>query len=303
MTSAVDSAAMASTASNGTIDIKKAMSLDSILAADATSAIQPTIEAPAFAVGSSQDVVDTAATPPTDRDASLDSKADKEVSDPNAPREFECMFTDEACNTKQVTLNLSRKVISNHFGRNKACTRRITEWPLFCRKHYQRATYQPDTWQLRKITLIERQFQTIERTDPGTTYTVSLKKSEMDRLNTFARATDSGLSAPEAGKLVAPNPDVKSFQAPIDVLRELQYELGSGKTYTQVLHILSVIFSMVKKNETQQVPSIEFLPEFPSLKPVKAKAPAAPKKTKTPKAKGTGGRVSSKGAVQKPVAK
>jgi hypothetical protein len=232
-----------------------------------------------------------------DCDDSADADADgDDVSygdDHAVKREFRCMNDEYSeCRTGQYTLKLSRKVISNHFGRNKACTRAITDWPLFCRKHYQRATYKPQLWQRRKVHLILRQFNVIERLHPGTTYNVSLKKSEMDRLNLFARSCDAGMSPAQAGAMVAPDSSNKSFQAPIDVLRELQHSLGPNKSLKEVTEILAVINQMLRKNETEEVPSIEFLPELPgSAAAQRANTAAVPQRS---------GRISKKGAIQKP---
>lgn len=223
-------------------------------------------------------------------------------------REFNCMFDEYSeCRTGQYTLKLSRKVISNHFGRNKACTRHIEQWPLFCRKHYQRATYKPDLWQRRKVNLILRQFDVIEKLHPGTTYKVSLKKSEENRLNLFARLTASGTPVEEARTVVAPDTDVKAFQAPIEVLRELEFRLGPKKSIEHVKETLSLINDMLRHGESKEVPSIEFLPEVVADKWAKSPKPkAVPSKPKEPKAlkskaaSATNGRVSRKGAVQKP---
>ena len=86
-------------------------------------------------------------------------------------------------------------------------------------------------WQKKKIELIDNQFGVIESTCPGTTYNISLKKSEDARVNTYARLTDQGFSHKDASEHtdVAPNPKVKSFQAPIQVLREIAPYLGAGK--------------------------------------------------------------------------
>jgi hypothetical protein len=210
-------------------------------------------------------------------------------------------------------------VISNHFGRNKGCTREIKDWPLFCRKHYQRATYQPDLWQRRKVDLILRQFEVIERIHPGTTYTVSLKKSEEKRLDVFARALASGMSQAQAELLVADDPAARSgFQAPITLLREIDLRSGKDKTIDDVKSTLALINTMLREGDTKQVPAIEFLPQIPgskfgTRKPKKVKAPPKPKakktkskvtknsKVKTPstKAASTKTRVSKKGGVQK----
>ncbi|KAF2277135.1 uncharacterized protein EI97DRAFT_375967 [Westerdykella ornata] len=209
-------------------------------------------------------------------------------------REFECMYDEYSqCRTGQYTLSLARKVISNHFGRNKACTRLIDDWPLFCRKHYQRATYNSEQWQRRKVALIIRQFGIINTKYPGMTYTVALKKSEMDRLNTFARAMDAGLSPQEAGAKVAPVADVKSFQAPIDVLRELQHHLGPNKTMADVTQTMVDINKMLQDGDTKEIPAIEFLMEAPETKTTKSPQAVS-------KASPAGARVSPKGAVKKP---
>ncbi|KAF2247817.1 hypothetical protein BU26DRAFT_403827, partial [Trematosphaeria pertusa] len=203
-------------------------------------------------------------------------------------REFECMNDEHtSCKTGQYTKDLSRKVISDHFGRNKACTRLIKSWPLFCRKHYQRATYNTAKWQVRKIELILRQFDIIEGQIPGTTYNVVLKKSEEQRLNTYSRKfTSNHGNADEAAAAVVPD-EGKHFEAPINVLRELELDLGPNKSIHEVKGTVNLILDMLKKEETKQVPSIEFLPELDEE--------GRPTKGKTPKK----ARVSKKGAVKK----
>ena len=208
---------------------------------------------------------------------------------------FRCINDEhEECRTGQVTLDLSRKVISDHFGRNKACTRLIKDWPLFCRKHYQRATYNQKLWQARKITLILRQFNIIEKQFPGTKYTVALKKSEENRLNTFSRKIASGLDPEEATAFVAPEKG-KHFEAPVEVLREIEQlnYLGQNKTKAEVEECINSIYDMLHGEETDQVPSIEFLPQLDQNgKPFEANARGKKAKKATP-------RVSAKGAIQK----
>lgn len=208
---------------------------------------------------------------------------------------FRCINDEhEECRTGQVTLDLSRKVISDHFGRNKACTRLIKDWPLFCRKHYQRATYNQKLWQARKITLILRQFNIIDQQFPGTKYTVALKKSEENRLNTFSRKIASGLDPEEATAFVAPEKG-KHFEAPVEVLREIEQlnYLGQNKTKAEVEECINSIYDMLHGEETDQVPSIEFLPQLDQNgKPFDANDRGKKAKKATP-------RVSAKGAIQK----
>ncbi|KAH9862558.1 hypothetical protein IAQ61_009975 [Plenodomus lingam] len=209
------------------------------------------------------------------------------------------------CMTGQYTKDLSRKVISDHFGRNKACTRDIVDWPLFCRKHYQRATYNKPRWQVRKMELILRQFDLIEKQFPGTTYDIHFKKSEEARLNLYSRLLANGKTHEEARQCVLPVVG-KHFEAPIDVLRELDHWLSKDKTYEGVREIADIISQMLDAGDTEQVPSVEFLPKIPGKakkSPSKArvsKSPRTPRDCKTPKSPSTPSRVSAKGSIKKP---
>ncbi|KAH7383321.1 hypothetical protein BKA66DRAFT_463585 [Pyrenochaeta sp. MPI-SDFR-AT-0127] len=230
----------------------------------------------------------------------------------DADREFTCMNDEYTpCQTGQYTKDLSRKVISDHFGRNKACTRDITDWPLFCRKHYQRATYNKELWQVRKVKLILRQIDIIERQFPGTTYDVQFKKSEEVRLNLYSRQVAAGMKAEESAKTVAPKAG-KHFEASINVLRELDQYLGKDKSTKDVKDIVDVISQMLESKDTEQVPSIEFLPQLPGKvtspkkAPAKARASKSPKTLRTPKTvktPKTPSRVSAKGSVKKTLQK
>jgi hypothetical protein len=257
---------------------------------------------------SSPDIVMAEAIDTTeDPDDSPEDDADGEDV-PDSEREFICKNDETSrCITGQYTKELSRKVISDHFGRNKACTRDITNWPLFCRKHYQRATYNKQLWQIRKLNLIFRQFDVIEAQFPGTTYDIHFKKSEEARLNEYSRKVASGWSEEAAAKAVAAVQG-KHFEAPIEILRELDLDLGKKKTIDEVKEVAEKILKQITDEATLQVPAIEFLPNLPGKtaspkKSTKAPKTPSPKKSpamKTPTPKGTPGRVSTKGSVKKP---
>lgn len=194
-----------------------------------------------------------------------EDEADQDTITANVPT-FRCMNDEyEECHTGQITMQLSRKVISDHFGRNKACTRLITDWPLFCRKHYQRATYNQKLWQARKINLILRQFDIIQAQFPGTKYTVALKKSEEERLNVYSRALATHVEPDEAASFVVPG-EGKHFEAPVTVLYELAKRryLGPNKSQLEVEMTVHLIRDMLENEDTNQVPSIEFLPQLDS---------------------------------------
>jgi hypothetical protein len=232
---------------------------------------------------------------------SPDDEQQTAVDDDLIEREFVCMNDEYSkCRTGQYTLALSRKVISDHFGRNKACTRDLTDWPLFCRKHYQRATYNKELWQVRKVKLILRQFDVIEAEFPGTTYDITLKKSEEDRINEFSRKIAQGMSAEDAAAAVAPAAG-KAFEAPIDVLRELDQYIGKGKTMSEAKDAMDVISQMFQEKETEAVPAIEFLPQLPGRIATPKKSPAKSRLPKSPSKSPSKGspRTSARGGVRK----
>ncbi|OAL52349.1 hypothetical protein IQ07DRAFT_368727 [Pyrenochaeta sp. DS3sAY3a] len=235
---------------------------------------------------------------------------------PDSEREFICMNDEHSrCMTGQYTLPLSRKVISDHFGRNKGCTLLIKKWPMYCRKHYQRATYNKAQWQFKKLYLIDRQFGIIEQEFPGTTYNIQLKKSEEARLNQFARLLAADMTKEQAAEAIQPKSG-KHFEASVPVLVELDHELGKNKTMQQAKHVVKVMQVMLQDKDTDldQVPSIEFLPQIPGTnttpkKTPKARATKSPKTPKTPKStkssktpkdkKTPTSHVSAKGSIKK----
>jgi hypothetical protein len=259
-------------------------------------------------VASPNSVMSDVAMAEGDDEGAADGNDDGEEDDvdvPDADRDFICKNDVESrCRTGQYTMILSRKVISDHFGRNKACTRDITDWPLFCRKHYQRATYNKGKWQIRKLHLIYKQFDVIEALFPGTTYDIQFKKSEEARLNAYARKFSSGnMSEAEAARACAPIAG-KHFEAPIAILRELDLDVGKVKTIKQVKDVTEKILQQLNDGATEQVPAIEFLPNLPGkmVSPKRAPKTPSPKKErgpKTPGSKGTPGHVSTKGSVKK----
>ncbi|KKY22029.1 hypothetical protein UCDDS831_g03865 [Diplodia seriata] len=107
-----------------------------------------------------------------------------------ANREFSCWVMGDKCNTGQYTLNLSRKMVSDYFGRNKTGTKKVDSgrWIRACRKHYQRKSYQ-DQWRWHKGNVIIQQLRMIaqqqrQRQRPAR-FKVSLKSSEARRLSLY----------------------------------------------------------------------------------------------------------------------
>ena len=310
----MSTATMTNTVNTPQLDrVRDTMSFSNILTPPAAATPGVTADAPALAPPSTPT---KAGTPQKEEkiespdtimsDIAVTEGTDGDAEDvPDSEREFICKNDETSrCLTGQYTKELSRKVISDHFGRNKACTRDITDWPLFCRKHYQRATYNKELWQIRKLNLIHRQFGIIEQQFPGTTYDIHFKKSEEARLNDYSRKVAAGWSEEDAANTVAPVAG-KHFEAPVKILRELDLDLGKNKTIDQVKLVIEQILQMITDKATDQVPSIEFLPNLPGKvaspkKLPKTPSPKKPRVPKTPSSKGTPGRVSAKGSVKKP---
>ena len=95
-----------------------------------------------------------------------------------------------------------------------------------------------------------------------------------------------------ASKNVAPVRS-KHYEAPIDVLRELDQWLGRGKSSKEVQDIVDIILQMLEGQECEQVPAIEFLPQLPGKTASSKKTPTKASTVKPPS------RVSNKGSVKK----
>jgi hypothetical protein len=175
-------------------------------------------------------------------------------------REFICRGNAPfRCYTGQYTKELSRKVISNYFGRNKACTRNITEWPLFCRKHYQRASYNKKVWQTRKLKLIVQQLNMIEKKHPGTTYNIQVKKSEQRLLEMCARPTSFDISENGVEKSIVQS-EWESLE--LSTIHEFYTLLGDKKSFADAQNVAERILGKLKDGTMKQLPSIEFLPRL-----------------------------------------
>lgn len=100
--------------------------------------------------------------------------------------EFICWFSDR-CNTGQTSRKQARKCVSNFFGRNRSSTMAM-ETITFCRKHYQRASYNNLNWQKQKLsTWIPAQLELIQQTwGKDTKFKLTLKKSEKERLQNYS---------------------------------------------------------------------------------------------------------------------
>lgn len=189
-------------------------------------------------------------------------------------REFTCWVHPD-CRTKQYTLALSRKMVSDYFGRNKKQTQLVADarWIRACRKHYQRKSYQ-DSWRTYKGKVVIQQLHRIADQAPGrVAFKVTLKASEERRLSEYVGRLSSAdalfdANAPEARATDDANPD----RAPLAVLREIKQFVARRETGApgegllrarDCEELVNRAIRMVKDGRCVRLPLFEMLPQFP----------------------------------------
>lgn len=176
------------------------------------------------------------------------------------------------CLLDQYLKQDSRPCVSNYFGRNKRNTARIPNMVTWCRKHYQRSGYRgrknPTNnleWPREKAGLILEQLRRNEEgylgdTGESLTYTVTLKRSEQDRVN---HHNNHGGTSPQ------PDPLAKSFQAPIDILLHIfNVYVGEHKTYNECRALTHWAEAHLDKKTCPDLPLWEMVPEYPDFEDV-----------------------------------
>jgi hypothetical protein len=169
---------------------------------------------------------------------------------------FECEYQIiGGCRTLQFDLNDSRTCVSDYFGRNKAATAKIKRPIRWCRKHYQRASFQKDTWQMNKLVLILEQLDRIEEDDAGTTYTIGIKRSELQRLSDYNNA----------GKKHAVSlHDLCPGEAPFSILQHIfdNYK-GTNRTIEECKSLIKWVRGEREAGRIGNIPQFEMVPEWP----------------------------------------
>lgn len=205
-------------------------------------------------------------------------------------REFTCWVRQEGCATGQYTLDLSRKMVSDYFGRNKAGTRKVQEgrWIRACRKHYQRKSYQ-DQWRWHKGFVVIQQLRLIaeQQPSPPLRFKVSLKSSEEKRLNLYKGALVDqkrlfDASADEATQIDPDQPD----HAPLAVLQEIKEFVNNNGDAEACLGLDECValvghaIQMVKSDRCRRLPLFEMMPMFADEGKQGGKAKKAPSSKK-----------------------
>ncbi|KAK0663748.1 hypothetical protein DIS24_g1116 [Lasiodiplodia hormozganensis] len=214
-------------------------------------------------------------------------------------REFTCWVRQDGCATGQYTLDLSRKMVSDYFGRNKAGTRKVQEgrWIRACRKHYQRKSYQ-DQWRWHKGFVVIQQLRLIaeQQPSPPLRFKVSLKSSEEKRLDRYKstlvdqkRLFDA--NADEATHVDHDQPD----HAPLAVLQEIkEFVKANGDAEAclgldECVALVGHAIEMVKSNRCHRLPLFEMMPMFADEGSKGKKTPSPKKGAASQKRKPAGG--------------
>lgn len=214
-------------------------------------------------------------------------------------REFTCWVRQDGCATGQYTLDLSRKMVSDYFGRNKAGTRKVQEgrWIRACRKHYQRKSYQ-DQWRWHKGFVVIQQLRLIaeQQPSPPLRFKVSLKSSEEKRLDRYKstlvdqkRLFDA--NADEATRVDHDQPD----HAPLAVLQEIkEFVKANGDAEAclgldECVALVGHAIEMVKSDRCRRLPLFEMMPMFADEGSKAKKTPSPKKGAASQKRKPAGG--------------
>lgn len=207
----------------------------------------------------------------------------------------------------QYTLNCSRKMVSDYFGRNKTKTFQVEEsrWIRWCRKHYQRRSYR-DTWGHHKGSIVLKQLEAINEQEAGLRYRFGLKSTENQRLNDYNsklinQQRHFDLTDDEAVAMDKENINI----APLAVLHELRQfaesharpedNTLSGADCTQLVELA---IEMVREKRCLSLPLFEMVPQFKAQTPKGKKSGAVAKKT-APKSKGASKGESAAGTKRK----
>jgi hypothetical protein len=172
-------------------------------------------------------------------------------------REFICEIPFGCGNYLQYSLKESRKCVSDFFGRNKTCTKLIAQPIIWCRAHYQQKGYHKRTWRFERLQLVSEQFRRIEKQEPSILYTLVPIRGESERI----------ISIVEKDKDIPPKEAThgrgQHYRAPRWALMRIYNRfVGENFTMEDCIEFLTWAEKHMKLGHLQQIPQIEFLPQF-----------------------------------------
>lgn len=176
---------------------------------------------------------------------------------------------------------VGRKVISQYFGRNKASTKLIPDdvWHYFCRKDYQRHTYDAKksgpAFANFVITQVRDQLSRLELYRPDALFEVALSKGAQDRLATFqaiksANGNDATVAASKMPQPKKANPTPEEATSPALLERFNQQYVshnnmgGTMADYDRLEAILVFTETEIATGNTDVIIPFEFLIQAPA---------------------------------------
>ncbi len=185
------------------------------------------------------------------------------------------------CQTGQFELGQTRKVVSDYFGRNKRETKQIPRWITYCRKHYQRCSYNNDSYKFLKLELIRTQFEIIDAWRPGKRYKITLSKKNLERLSAYykecataprsmrqrilaprPKTPDEKTTTNEKGKAKDKDKEPEDPETPMNVLLDLQRFLGDDKSKQDAEAFVNFLEQLMNEEVVSHLPHVEFLPHM-----------------------------------------
>jgi hypothetical protein len=174
--------------------------------------------------------------------------------------EFFCEIPIGCAHQWQKSRKLARPCVSNFFGRNKRVTLAIKRKILWCRSHYQTNAYQTANWKFQRLGLIREQAIRIDEDDEAL-YTITLKNEEAERINSWYHA---GIDMPTKDAL---HHRGQTFRSPIWALRFIENEwVGVDMPLDSVLDFVQWTTEMLASGRLNDIPMIEFLPQFDKIR-------------------------------------
>ena len=186
---------------------------------------------------------------------------------------------------KCILKSEDRKVVSQFFGRNKACTRAIPDhlYGNYCRKHYQRTKYRAKHFAIIQMDLVRKALDKMQAWGGITEFEFALRlraRKLIENQDNYQRACDEATAARRP--LPPPHPDIEVESKE----RFLVKYLGKHKSFDDMFVIIDIIEEHIEEYKCN-APEIEILPSFKSgfEKPKKQTQRAATKPVGVQKSK------------------
>ena len=161
---------------------------------------------------------------------------------------------------KCILKSEDRKVVSQFFGRNKACTRAIPDhlYGNYCRKHYQRTKYRAQHFGVIQMDLVRKALEKMQDWGGITEFEFALRlraRKLIENQDNHQRACEEAQATRRPLPPPHPDTDVESKE------RFLVPYLGKHKSFDDMFDIVDMIEEHIEEHKCN-APEIEILPSF-----------------------------------------